>query len=75
MLRPMNHNDEQIVWAEQTEIELNNFLNEFEATVWPLFEKRGYTRGDALSYWLMSFQANRLQDIISELRGTDHWIP
>lgn len=67
MIRDLDHNAEQIVWAEQTEIELENLLREFEATVWPVFERRGYTKDTALIYWITTYNNGRLCDIISLL--------
>ena len=63
MLRSMDHNLEQIVWAEQTEIELENFLKEFDATVWQVMRKYGYSKDTALMYWLNTFINGRLQEI------------
>ena len=67
MIRNLDHNSEQIVWAEQTEIELENFLREFDETVWPVFKRRGYMKDTALIYWIQAYQNGRLADIIALL--------
>lgn len=69
LLRDLLHNEEQIVWAEQTEIEFTNFLKEFDTTVWPVFEKHGYTKGDALNHWTQAKILGALNAITEELRG------
>lgn len=68
MIRSLDHNNEQIVWAEQTEIELENFLREFDNLVWPVFQRRGYNKNAALIYWVQTYQNGRLCDIIALFR-------
>lgn len=72
-LRAMNHNEEQIVWAEQTEIELENYLREFDETVWPVFKRYGYTKDAALTYWLSSYMNNRLLAIETLLQNGEQY--
>jgi hypothetical protein len=68
LLRSLDHNDEPIVWAEQTEIELGNFLREFDATGWPVFQRHGYTKDTAVLYWRLSQALGELAEIESLLR-------
>ena len=71
MIRNLDHNEEQIVWAEQTEIEHNNFLKEFDETVWPAMKDFGYTKDAALLYWMLSHVNNRLDRVETAIRDKD----
>ena len=39
-------------------------LNRFDVHIWPLFEARGYTKGEALIVWHL----NRLENEVDNLR-------
>lgn len=67
LLRSLDHNEEQVCWAEQTEIELGNFLREFDATVWPLMRQHGYTKDAALNYWSLSHVNTQVGAIVKLL--------
>ena len=67
LLRSLDHNEEQVVWAEQTEIELGNFLREFDITVWPMMQAYGYSKDGALAYWMQSHLNIRLDRIATLL--------
>lgn len=76
--RPLDHNDETIVFAEATEARHRNFLAEFEEKVWPMYADYGYPKPTAILLWML----HRLdcgQDRIIELleqearSATDDW--
>lgn len=69
----MDHNEEQVCWAEQTEIELENFLREFDATVWPMMQRYGYSKDAALNYWMASHTNSRLWELIQLLEPERDW--
>lgn len=72
MIRSMDHNEEQVTWAEQTEIELGNFLREFDETVWPLMQQYGYTKDGALHYWMLSHLNTRMANVEVLLSPEEH---
>jgi len=59
--------------SEQEEIEVldswRDVLDEFETTVWPLFEKRGYSKDTALIVWHLNPLKNYLQEMVEHLDG------
>lgn len=46
--------NELIDMDEEFEASLITFLAEFEEKVWPAFQRRGYTRGEAMIIWELS---------------------
>jgi hypothetical protein len=42
-------------------------LNRFEEHVWPLFEGRGITKGEAVLVWQLNRLANSVDDLAAEL--------
>lgn len=45
--------EDLIAWSERTEQNYMQFLREFDEKVWPLFQRRGYSKDAALMVWSM----------------------
>jgi hypothetical protein len=56
---------ELISWAEQTEQHYMQFLREFDEKVWPLFQRRGYSKDAALMVWSMRQLQGDLENLES----------
>lgn len=56
---------EYIVWDEDVEVSWIEVLAEFDDKVWPVFERRGYTKDTALLLWSIIQLKKVVNDIAS----------
>lgn len=62
---------ELIGLTEQDEKDWREWLAEFERTVWPIFQRYGYSRDAALMTFAINRNRNALEDIAGLLSGPD----
>lgn len=65
----MLHEEFPLNTNEETEISWINGLKEFDEEVWPIFQRRGYSKGDAMMLYQMQGIKNALytiQEILQE---------
>lgn len=67
----MPHNTPGIELDEATEISWTVFLRDFEEQVWPIFEKRGYSRDTALMIWKLNIMENEIENLVGMFSDDD----
>lgn len=50
----LTHHDEVLQITEKAEIHWTKALNEFEESIWPIFERKGYSKDTALTVWWLN---------------------
>jgi hypothetical protein len=56
------HEGQEVAWLV--------FLDRFEQVIYPLlFEKRGYSRGEALIIWTLQQQTESIEELKEEMRS------
>lgn len=53
---------------EISEISWRNYLKGFNEEIYPIFEKHGISRGEALICWTLNRLENSIEELIEELR-------
>jgi len=49
---------------EESEISWTVFLTDFEEQVWPIFQKRGYSKDTALMIWKLNIMENEIENLV-----------